>query len=196
MTCIIRGSGEKGSRRETAHPRVVLAARRPWQSSAAVLPRPGRRTGLGTFDEDSCPRAEKAPVATYRDTDFARQTRHPSSSTFRAHLLYGPGAPVALATRTFEIDGRLCAHNGIVGDLPLLRQHLGAGLGRAQGETDSEHVFALITGETPRAGREGAGLRGESAHRHSAGDVGGAGIGDPRAAPAGQQAPTGLGVSS
>lgn len=109
-------------------------------------------TGLGTFDEDGRPRVEKAPIAAYRDTAFAREAKERYSSTFLAHLRYGTGAPVAmLNTHPFEMDGRLCAHNGIVGDLPLLREHLGSDLGRVRGETDSEHVFALITRETERA---------------------------------------------
>lgn len=110
-------------------------------------------TGLGTFDEDGRPRVEKEPIAAYRDTAFAREAKERRSSTFLAHLRYGTGAPVVmLNTHPFEMDGRLCAHNGIVGDLPLLREHLGADLGRVRGETDSEHVFALITRETARAG--------------------------------------------
>jgi predicted glutamine amidotransferase len=110
-------------------------------------------TGLGTFDEDGHPRVEKAPIAAYRDTAFAREAKERYSSTFLAHLRYGTGAPVAMAnTHPFEMDGRLCAHNGNVGGLPLLREHLDADLGRVRGETDSEHVFALISRETQRAG--------------------------------------------
>lgn len=110
-------------------------------------------TGLGTFDEDGRPRVEKAPIAAYRDTAFSREAKERYSSTFLAHLRYGTGAPVAMRnTHPFEMDGRLCAHNGRVGDLALLREHLGSDLGRVRGETDSEHVFALITRETQRAG--------------------------------------------
>lgn len=110
-------------------------------------------TGLGTFDEDGRPRVEKAPIAAYRDIAFAREARQRYSSTFLAHLRYGTGAPVALRnTHPFEMEGRLCAHNGNVGDLPALREHLGSDLARVRGETDSEHVFALITRETHRSG--------------------------------------------
>lgn len=87
-------------------------------------------TGLGTFDEAGRPRVEKEPIAAYRDTAFAWEAKERRSSTFLAHLRYGTGAPVAMRnTHPFEMDGRLCAHNGIVGDLPLLREHLGADLG-------------------------------------------------------------------
>ncbi|QGU03931.1 class II glutamine amidotransferase [Corynebacterium comes] len=110
-------------------------------------------TGLGTFDEDGRPRVEKAPIAAYRDTAFACEAKERYSSTFLAHLRYGTGAPVAMVnTHPFEMGGRLCAHNGSVGDLSLLREHLGSDLRRVRGETDSEHVFALITRETELAG--------------------------------------------
>ncbi|MDR7328339.1 class II glutamine amidotransferase [Corynebacterium guangdongense] len=109
--------------------------------------------GLGTFDEDGRPRVEKAPIAAYLNTDFAREAKERHSCTFLAHLRYGTGTPVALRnTHPFEMEGRLCAHNGNVADLPALKEHLGPDLARVHGDTDSELVFALITRETLRAG--------------------------------------------
>lgn len=105
-------------------------------------------TGLGTFGADGLPRVEKEPIAAFQDSAFAKEAKHRHSSTFLAHLRYGTGAPAETRnTHPFEMDGRLIAHNGIVGDLPLLKEHLVADLKRVQGETDSEHVFALITRE-------------------------------------------------
>ena len=57
-------------------------------------------------------------------------------------------------THPFLQDGRLLAHNGVVQGLPELDRRL-AELGTADlvyGATDSERVFALITGETRRHG--------------------------------------------
>lgn len=45
------------------------------------------------------------------------------------------------------MDGRLLAHNGAIGDLPTLEQHLGDDLQLVHGDTDSERIFALITRE-------------------------------------------------
>ncbi len=108
--------------------------------------------GLGTFDEDGRPRVEKAPIAAYLNTAFAQEAKKRYSSTFLAHLRYSTGTPATLRnTHPFEMEGRLCAHNGNVTGLPILREHLGPDLALVQGETDSEHVFALITRETRRA---------------------------------------------
>lgn len=108
--------------------------------------------GLGTFDEDGRPRVEKAPIAAYLNTAFAREAKERHSSTFLAHLRYSTGTPATLLnTQPFEMEGRLCAHNGNVAGLPALREHLGPDLARVHGDTDSEHVFALIARETHRA---------------------------------------------
>lgn len=110
-------------------------------------------TGLGTFDEDGRPQVEKAPIAAYLDTAFAREAKERRSSTFLAHVRYGTGTPVAMRnTHPFEMEGRLFAHNGNLAGLPALREHLGSDLARVHGDTDSELVFALITRETHRAG--------------------------------------------
>ena len=95
-------------------------------------------TGLGTFNADGLPRVEKEPIAAFQDSAFAQEAKHRHSSTFLAHLRYGTGAPEETRnTHPFEM----------VGDLPKLKEHLGPDLKRVQGETDSEHVFALITRE-------------------------------------------------
>lgn len=110
-------------------------------------------TGLGTFDEHGNPRVEKSPIAAYLDTDFARDAKERRSSTFLAHVRFGTGTAVSMRnTHPFEMDGRLFAHNGNLTGLPEIRKHLGPDLARVHGDTDSEHVFALITRETHRAG--------------------------------------------
>ena len=93
----------------------------------------------------------KQPIAAWQDTEFARTARHLHGTTFVAHVRYAStGARTVANTHPFLQDGRLFAHNGVVQGLPDLDRRL-TELGTADlvhGETDSERVFALITGET------------------------------------------------
>ncbi len=105
-------------------------------------------TGLGWFDSQRRPHISKQPLAAYGDARFAREAREVSSNTFLAHVRYATtGALNVLNTHPFEQDGRLFAHNGVVGDLPALEAHLGEDLKLVKGDTDSERFFALITRE-------------------------------------------------
>jgi glutamine amidotransferase len=56
-------------------------------------------------------------------------------------------------THPFEQQGRLFAHNGVLGGLARLEEHLGDDLALVEGDTDSERLFALITREI--AARDG-----------------------------------------
>jgi predicted glutamine amidotransferase len=106
-------------------------------------------TGLGTFAEDGTPRLDKQPLAAYRDAEFAREARERESPTFIAHIRYAStGGLSAANTHPFVQHGRLFAHNGVIGDLPALRAELGGYGDLVDGETDSEHFFALITRHT------------------------------------------------
>jgi predicted glutamine amidotransferase len=59
------------------------------------------------------------------------------------HLRYADTGGVSLPnTHPFLQDGRVLAHNGVVGDL---ERRLGEHLAMVSGETDSGRVFALIT---------------------------------------------------
>ncbi len=110
-------------------------------------------TGLGTYDEAGQPVVEKQPMAAYADHAFAQEARERRSATFVAHVRYATGTPHTLAnTHPFEMDGRLGAHNGVVGGLDALEEHLGDDLARVRGDTDSERILALVTRETARAG--------------------------------------------
>jgi len=103
-------------------------------------------TGLGTFDEHGRPVVSKQPIAAYEDPDFAREAREVRSHTFVAHVRYAStGALSPQNTHPFEQDGRLFAHNGVIGDLPKLEAELGDAMSYVHGETDSERFFALIT---------------------------------------------------
>lgn len=111
-------------------------------------------TGIGTFEEDGRPVLDKQPIAAFEDEAYARAARTACSRTFVAHVRHASaGAPTRENTHPFEADGRLFAHNGVVGGLPEIEDRLGPeGMARVAGETDSERVFALITQETARHG--------------------------------------------
>jgi predicted glutamine amidotransferase len=105
-------------------------------------------TGLGWFDERGAPHVRKQPTAAWGDAEFAREAREISSSTFLAHVRFAStGALELLNTHPFEQDRRLFAHNGVVGNLPVLEARLGDALSLVRGDTDSERLFALITRE-------------------------------------------------
>jgi predicted glutamine amidotransferase len=106
-------------------------------------------TGIGSFDADGRPVVSKQPLAAYEDQEFAREAREITSRTFVAHVRYAStGALVMKNTHPFEQEGRLFAHNGVIGDLGQLEHELGPEpMQTVQGDTDSERFFALITRE-------------------------------------------------
>ena len=102
--------------------------------------------GLGTFKEDGTSNVYRKPVAANRSETFITGALNVRSATFLAHIRHATEAEPSLAnTHPFEQHGRLMAHNGVVGGIPELRERLGCHLELVQGETDSEHYFALIT---------------------------------------------------
>ena len=109
-------------------------------------------TGLGWFDGD-VPRVEKEPIAAYEDADFARAAQDVCSRTFVAHVRFAStGGLRPENTHPFEQQGRLFAHNGVIGGLDRLDAALGAYRALVTGDTDSERFFALVTKETDAAG--------------------------------------------
>jgi predicted glutamine amidotransferase len=116
-------------------------------------------TGLGWFDAEGRPKISKQPLTAETDRAFAREAKTVRSHTFVAHVRYATtGALEKRNTHPFEQDGRLFAHNGMVGDLPALEDELGPALATVHGDTDSERVFALITREIARTGNVGEGI--------------------------------------
>ncbi|MBW9211065.1 class II glutamine amidotransferase [Mumia sp. zg.B21] len=119
----------------------------------------GRRnpdgTGIGVFAADGSATLDKQPIDAWDDTDFARDAQTLRGTTFVAHVRYAStGAHTVANTHPFELDGRLFAHNGVVGGLDALDarlDELDAG-GLVGGQTDSERVFALITAVARRNG--------------------------------------------
>jgi glutamine amidotransferase len=62
------------------------------------------------------------------------------------HLRYASTGGVSLVnTHPFSQDGRLFAHNGVVGDLDRIEARLGPNRAMVMGDTDTERFFALIT---------------------------------------------------
>jgi glutamine amidotransferase len=110
-------------------------------------------TGLGTYDEHDQPVVVKHPLAAYEDRQFACLAKHVRSRIFIAHIRYAStGAVAPENTHPFESEGRLFAHNGVVGGLDRLEAELGDAMSHVRGDTDSERVFALINREIERDG--------------------------------------------
>ena len=102
--------------------------------------------GLGTFKADGTSTVYRKPVAANRSETFITGALNVRSATFLSHIRHATEAEPSLEnTHPFEQNGRLLAHNGIVGDVPELRRRLGSHVELVHGETDSEHFFALIT---------------------------------------------------
>jgi glutamine amidotransferase len=116
-------------------------------------------TGIGYYREDGAPAIDKQPLAAYEDQEFAQQARELESRTFVAHVRYASGSPVTPEnTHPFEQEGRVFAHNGVIGDVPALEAELGGAMSRVRGQTDSERYFALITREIERTGDVSEGI--------------------------------------
>jgi glutamine amidotransferase len=105
-------------------------------------------TGLGYYDDEGQPVVLKQPLAAYEDQQFAQEAKEVCSRTSIAHVRYASGTPITVRnTHPFVQDGRLFAHNGVIGDVPALESELGSAMSMVGGETDSERYFALITRE-------------------------------------------------
>jgi predicted glutamine amidotransferase len=116
-------------------------------------------TGIGHYTPQGHPVVEKEPIAAYEDHRFAREAHLIWSRTFVAHIRYASGTPLTPEnTHPFEQDGRLFAHNGVIGDVPALESELGDAMSNVHGQTDSERYFALLTREISRTGDVGAGI--------------------------------------
>jgi glutamine amidotransferase len=102
--------------------------------------------GLGSFDADGSPMVYRKPVSANRSETFIAEAHDVRSSTFLAHIRHATEAEPSLEnTHPFLQDGRLFAHNGVLGNIPEMRRRLGRDVDLVHGETDSEHYFALMT---------------------------------------------------
>jgi glutamine amidotransferase len=102
--------------------------------------------GLGTFEPDGRPDVDKAPLAAHVAEAFAREAREEHSTTYVAHVRYASVGELTWEnSHPFVLDGRIFAHNGIIGDLGVVEEQLGDLRAELHGTTDSERLFALIT---------------------------------------------------
>jgi predicted glutamine amidotransferase len=117
-------------------------------------------SGIGFFDPAGEPVVDKQPEPAFSDPEFIHEAREASSSAFIAHVRWATaGGRTLQNTHPFTMRGRIMAHNGGLGDLPLLERHLGDYAGLVLGDTDSERYFALITKEIDAHGGDvGAGI--------------------------------------
>ena len=128
--------------------------------------------GIGTFDLTGRPVVDKQPLAAYDDQAFAQEAKDLESRTFAAHVRYASNGDLTPPnTHPFEQDGRLFAHNGVIGDLGRLEDELGDARELVTGETDSERWFALITREIRRTGTDDIGEGIAAAARWVAGNL-------------------------
>jgi predicted glutamine amidotransferase len=86
------------------------------------------------------------PVQASEDPAYRHVARRLDAAEMLVHLRYASTGDVSLVnTHPFIQDGRLFAHNGVVGDLDRIEARLGSNRAMVMGDTDSEGYFALIT---------------------------------------------------
>jgi predicted glutamine amidotransferase len=127
--------------------------------------------GVATFEPDGRIEVVKRPVRAAGDDLFLRGAHDGCSRVYLAHVRYADtGEPSPANTHPFVQDGRVFAHNGVVGDLDRLEQELGDARALVAGDTDSERLFATITKAIREHGRD---VRGGivSATRHLADEI-------------------------
>ena len=84
---------------------------------------------------------------------FKREAKQVSSTTIISHIRHATTGPKVVENcHPFTMDGRVFAHNGVLGGLDRLEARLGEDLALVKGQTDSERWFALITREIRKAG--------------------------------------------
>jgi predicted glutamine amidotransferase len=86
------------------------------------------------------------PVQASADRAYQSVARRLEACEMLVHLRYADTGKTALVnTHPFNQDGRVFAHNGVVGDLDRIEAKLGSNRAMVMGDTDSERFFALIT---------------------------------------------------
>ncbi len=86
------------------------------------------------------------PVQASEDPAYRHIARRLEACEMMVHLRYANTGGISLLnTHSFSQDGRLFAHNGVVGDLERIERRLGANRAMVMGDTDSERLFALMT---------------------------------------------------
>jgi predicted glutamine amidotransferase len=102
--------------------------------------------GIAALSADDGLLLIRNPVQAAADRVYRGVARRAEACQFLVHLRYADTGGVSLSnTHPFLQDGRVFAHNGVVGDLERLEHRLGEHRAMVSGDTDSERVFALIT---------------------------------------------------
>lgn len=102
--------------------------------------------GVATFEPDGRIEVIKRPVRAAGDELFLRGAHDGCSRLYVAHVRYADtGEPSMANTHPFVQDGRVFAHNGVVGDRERLEADLGDARSLVAGDTDSERLFATLT---------------------------------------------------
>ena len=102
--------------------------------------------GLAALTADDGLLLVRNPVKAAGDRAYRGIARRAEACQFLVHLRYADTGGVSLSnTHPFLQDGRVFAHNGVVGDLERLEHRLGEHRAMVNGDTDSERVFALLT---------------------------------------------------
>lgn len=95
----------------------------------------------------------RAPVEAASNEAYQAVAHRLVAAEMIVHLRYANTGDTALVnTHPFAQDGRLFAHNGVVGSLDEIEQRLGENRAMVMGDTDSERFFALITVSTREHG--------------------------------------------
>jgi glutamine amidotransferase len=93
------------------------------------------------------------PVEAAGDSAYQAVAHRLVAAEMIVHLRYAStGVTSQVNTHPFAQDGRLFAHNGVVGNLKEIEERLGENRAMVMGETDSERFFALITLSIREAG--------------------------------------------
>jgi glutamine amidotransferase len=109
--------------------------------------------GIAALSAEAALLLIRNPVRAAGDRIYRGVARQAQACQFLVHLRYADTGGVSLAnTHPFLQDGRVFAHNGVVGDLERLERRLGEHLAMVSGETDTERLFALITLSIRQAG--------------------------------------------
>jgi predicted glutamine amidotransferase len=102
--------------------------------------------GIAALSADDALLLIRNPVQASADRLYRGVARGAEACQFLVHLRYANTGVTSLSnTHPFLQDGRVFAHNGVVGDLERLEHRLGEHRAMVSGDTDSERVFALIT---------------------------------------------------
>ena len=102
--------------------------------------------GIAALSADDALLLIRNPVQASADRLYRGVARGAEACQFLVHLRYANTGVTSLSnTHPFLQDGRVFAHNGVVGDLERLELRLGEHRAMVSGETDSERLFALIT---------------------------------------------------